>query len=785
MKKLYAGLLALLIFTLAPVHNGVAAIISPGQATEQLRSALIQAQLALGSDPPQAQTGVDGAERIYKSNLAAMLAATDPALAERIQQGFVDLRTALAQQDGVGFAAARADLWSTLLVGSYQVVTTALVQQDAQTAQQWLPVREFRTATRFARLNTDATLAIDGVISGKVSLDQALVAVQADLLDAYQARLNETLQDLADADASNFGTRRAELATLAAGYFDILAPAYAEQRGAEALTTATATFAQLRTTALTGTRLTSALDQVATILQNFRAAPLSPTDQARRASQLLRYLPLVAVEYGRGVVDGRVTKALEIQEALTFQTSAQAAFTDLQNLLHAQNAEQTAIAAALMAALDQQLTAASTGGAVIDPANVQATVDQVTELLRTIMPPAWQQAGSSGDFDVIASLLDQMENAVRAGDYLLAESARIEAYAVMETGPEARLMIFAPALKLRLEELFWSGQGASKGLAYLLRNQEPLSVIRSTRAALSTELASAQAMLAESSAPAAIFGNAAIIVFREGLEAVLILASLMGSMKVGESRRYRKPLWWGTALAFVGTVLTWLLARGVLVALARYGEKLEAVVSLIAIAVLLLITNWFFHKMYWNDWLANFHTRKRQLLSGEAGLFVGLVVLGFTSVYREGFETVLFLQALVLEAGTALVLGGVALGLLGTVLVGVIAFALQARLPYMKMLVATGIMIGGVLLMMVGTTVHVLQVIGWLPIHVISGLSLPVGLGTWLGIYPTWEGIGLQIAAAVFVIGSYYWAEHLNHTRRPKANTVNKGNETLTAAGAV
>ena len=146
-------------------------------------------------------------------------------------------------------------------------------------------------------------------------------------------------------------------------------------------------------------------------------------------------------------------------------------------------------------------------------------------------------------------------------------------------------------------------------------------------------------------------------------------------------------------------------------------------------------------------------------------MWLGLAALGFTSVYREGFETVLFLQALVLEGGLAVVLGGVALGLVATVLVGVITFALQARLPYKKMLIATGIMIGGVLLVMVGNTVHVMQVVGWLPIHSIAELPLPYWTGIWFGLFPTWEGILLQAAAAIFVIGSYYLAEWQKKSR--------------------
>jgi high-affinity iron transporter len=81
------------------------------------------------------------------------------------------------------------------------------------------------------------------------------------------------------------------------------------------------------------------------------------------------------------------------------------------------------------------------------------------------------------------------------------------------------------------------------------------------------------------------------------------------------------------------------------------------------------------------------------------------------------------------------------------------------------MLIVTGVMIGGVLLTMVGNTVHILQLIGWLPIHPIGRLTLPYWTGLWFGLFPTWEGILLQIAAAVFVIGSYVLAERLQERR--------------------
>jgi hypothetical protein len=103
----------------------------------------------------------------------------------------------------------------------------------------------------------------------------------------------------------------------------------------------------------------------------------------------------------------------------------------------------------------------------------------------------------------------------------------------------------------------------------------------------------------------------------------------------------------------------------------------------------------------------------------------------------------------------------VALGLSGTMAIGLVVFALQAKLPYKKMLIVTGIMIGAVLLQMVGNTAHVMQVVGWLPIHPIRSVALPYWSGMWFGLYATWEGIALQAAAATFVIGSYFLAERV------------------------
>jgi high-affinity iron transporter len=755
---LLIGLILLLALQVIPVR---AEGNSPAQSAEELRTSLFAAQMALaGEDITAAQVALTQAQAIYAEQLAEGLTAASPASDARLQQGFMLMQQAISSTDAPTFAQARAQTWTALLAGGLAVVEAALPAGDAARAQAWLGVREFRTATRLSRPNADATLALRAWSAGTLDTEAALQAVHADLYDTYQARLNESLRDLAGADQAGFVQRRAELAGLAQGYFALLSPAYGEQRGQSALTETQAAFERLARSALAGDNsLPVDLQTVQNALAGFRAAPLSPTEQAQRAGQLLRYLKLVPVEYARGVANNAVTQPLEIQEAVTFYDAAQAAFDDLQDLLMARDAQSTGLIAKQLKELGDQIDGASAGSTVSAPQQVQANMEALVSALQSIMPAEWQKSSSGGDFDVIASMLDQMEAAVRSGEYALAESSRLEAYAILESGPEARLSVVAPQAKTAIEDLFWNGQGEAKGLAYLIAHHAPLAEIHASRQALTAQLQAVQPLLAEESAPLATVTNAAVIVFREGLEAILILASLLASFKGADRQRYRRPMWVGTALAFAATVLTWLLARSILSSLARYGEKLEAAVSLIAVGVLILITNWFFHKTYWTDHLAGFHSKKKSLLSAEAGVTFGLISLGFTSVYREGFEVVLFLQALVLESSAQRVLIGIGVGLAVTLLIGLITFKLQARLPYMQMLVITGVMIGGVLLVMMGKTVHVLQVVGWLPTTPIGGLSLPYWAGTWLGTYATWQGVLLQLAAGLFVVGSYYIAE--------------------------
>src|SRR3954462_8002681 len=183
---------------------------------------------------------------------------------------------------------------------------------------------------------------------------------------------------------------------------------------------------------------------------------------------------------------------------------------------------------------------------------------------------------------------------------------------------------------------------------------------------------------------ATVVANSAIIVFREGLEAVLIFAAITASF-LGANRARRRPVVVGAACAFGAAVVTWFLVQILLDVASPLGPRLEAITGFIAIAVLLVVLNWFVHKVYWSEWIGRHHRQRRKLLARSGiGATLGLVLLGFTSVYREGFEVVLFLQNLELKSDSSTVLEGVALGLAGTAAVGVVTFWLHHKLPYRR-----------------------------------------------------------------------------------------------------
>jgi len=259
----------------------------------------------------------------------------------------------------------------------------------------------------------------------------------------------------------------------------------------------------------------------------------------------------------------------------------------------------------------------------------------------------------------------------------------------------------------------------------------------------------------------------AVLVFREGLESILVLAAITaGLSRKSGATDHSVPIFLGASGGFLATLLTWFLVRGIVEDISQKVSMLvlQAATGLLAVIVLLIVMNWFFHKIYWGGWIIVHNRRKKELLESSATgasptfLYWGLILLGLSSVYREGFEVVLFLQSYYLKLGGMTVLYGSLAGLILTLIVAVITFWAHRRMPYRKMLIFTGIMLGLVLLVMVGEEAYEMQQAGWLPTTTIKTLDglIPDWAGVWFSLFPTVETIVAQVIAAVLVVGSYF-----------------------------
>ena len=259
--------------------------------------------------------------------------------------------------------------------------------------------------------------------------------------------------------------------------------------------------------------------------------------------------------------------------------------------------------------------------------------------------------------------------------------------------------------------------------------------------------------------------DSAILVFREGLETILVLAAIVASF-LGANRVYRRPVATGGGLAIGAGILTWF---GVIWLIGRFhGSELsiQAATGIPALIVLLIVMNWFFHRVYWTGWISHHHKRRRGLLGADADtnkrrVLLGLALLGFTSVYRECFEIVIFLQNLREIYGSSVVLEGVVIGLLFTGAVGVLTFALHQRLPYRRLLIITGLMLLFVLLVQVGEEVNEMQLASWIGTTEIHSLSIPGWMGTWFSLFNNWETFIAQFLALALVVGSYVAAQYV------------------------
>ena len=178
---------------------------------------------------------------------------------------------------------------------------------DAAEARAWMQIRDFRKTTRFTRPGVDGTAALQQLAAREITPHEAVLQIEKDLLDTFQARLLTNLDEAAQAAERGFDGRFAETTAIVLGYWRAIAPEYGEQRGTAERRATDRDFERL---AAAGARsdvagFEAARERVEADLEGFTAAPLTPDEQINRASQLDRFVDLVPKEYDKGTATAR------------------------------------------------------------------------------------------------------------------------------------------------------------------------------------------------------------------------------------------------------------------------------------------------------------------------------------------------------------------------------------------------------------------------------------------------------------------------------------------------
>ncbi len=258
-------------------------------------------------------------------------------------------------------------------------------------------------------------------------------------------------------------------------------------------------------------------------------------------------------------------------------------------------------------------------------------------------------------------------------------------------------------------------------------------------------------------APALVAGQSFLILFREGFEIVLLLSVLLGYLEAARSPQYIKPILGGVALAAVATVLTVLLMPTIFALLPVGREVLEAITALVAVAVLFYVSFWLIARLEHKRWMEFVRARLWSAIS--VGSTASLVAVGFTAVYREGFETALFYQSL-LTFGEGLggyILLGVGLALVALTGVAFAVFKLGRKLPVKVFMNTAVALVMATSVAFLGNAMHTLQAADVISYRRTSGPRLPIFLAEATGVWPTAPSLIAQAAlAAVYLAGALY-----------------------------
>lgn len=238
------------------------------------------------------------------------------------------------------------------------------------------------------------------------------------------------------------------------------------------------------------------------------------------------------------------------------------------------------------------------------------------------------------------------------------------------------------------------------------------------------------------------FSGAFAIILREGFEAVLIILTLLSVIKAFGNKK--AALWvhagWSSAL-FLGFV-AWFLSGALMKMSGASREVLEAVTSTFAVVILLYFGFWLHRQTEIGRWKKFIHEKVQGAIDSKN--LWALASISFISVFREAFETVLFIRALWFQTNTdgknAITLGLVA----ALVLIfgfSILALRYSKKIPVRELFKVSAVMTSILAFILAGKAVHSLQEAGLL-----DSTSLPWNIRfDTIGLFPTWQTIAAQV----------------------------------------
>ena len=250
------------------------------------------------------------------------------------------------------------------------------------------------------------------------------------------------------------------------------------------------------------------------------------------------------------------------------------------------------------------------------------------------------------------------------------------------------------------------------------------------------------------------FGQAFLVLIREGLEAILVVAAIIAYLVKSGNRKFAKWIYLGILAGLIGSGLIAVVFVLLFSGNGPQQEILEGVTALIAMLMLLYTSNWMLSKSSVRSWNKYIKGKTESAVSTAAGhvtvgSVVSLAMLSFLAVFREGAETVMFYQAIYSMSydGSGMMLGAAAAFAVLIVVFLLIRFT-SVKIPIRPFFIITSALMAVLVVFFAGGGVHAL-----IEGNLIDGTYLPaVPTSDWIGLYPYAETITAQVVALIAVV---------------------------------